>query len=130
MSEKISNMITELKALTLFEAVEFVKEIEKTFEVDASTAGGVVMMGGGAEVSTEPTKTEEKTEFDVSLEEVPADKKIAILKVVRTVTELGLKEAKEVVENAPKIIKESLPKTDAEEAKKQLEEAGATVVLK
>ena len=130
MNEKILNIIKELETMTLFEAVELVKEIEKTFEVDASAGGGVVMMGGGTEVSTEPVKTEEKTEFDISLEEVPTDKKIAILKVVRTVTELGLKEAKEVVENTPKIIKESLSKTDAEEAKKQLEEAGAKVILK
>ncbi|CAN0319035.1 unnamed protein product [Ascophyllum nodosum] len=132
MTERISTLIEELKTLTLLEAAELVKSIEETFNVDASTGGasGVMMMNPGA-VSPEDNNTvEEKTEFDVSLEEVPGDKKIAILKVVRSVTELGLKEAKEVVENTPKVIKEGLPKVAAEEAKKLLEDAGAVVILK
>lgn len=131
MTEKISNLIEELKTLTLLEASELVTQIEETFNVDASTGGGMMMMGAvpTASLENEPI-IEEKMEFDVSLDEVPADKKIAILKVVRTVTELGLKEAKEVVENTPKIIKEGLAKSTAEEAKKLLEEAGAKVTLK
>ena len=73
---------------------------------------------------------EEKTEFDISLDEVPADKKIAVLKVVRSITGLGLKEAKELVESAPKVIQESVAKDAAEDAKKQMEEVGAKVSLK
>ena len=130
MTEKISTLINELKTLTLLEAAELVKQIEEVFDVDASTGGGVMMVSGAGETSQESAIVEEKTEFDLSLENVPADKKIAILKVVRTLTGLGLKEAKEVVENTPKILKEALTKADAEAAKKTLEDAGATVNLK
>lgn len=128
MSEKIDKIIEELKNLTLLEASQLVKQIEETFGVDASTGGGMMMVGampGAAE-----TATEEKTDFDVILEDVPADKKIAILKVVRSVTGLGLKEAKDLVESAPKTLKDGMPKAEAEDIKKQLEEAGAKVVLK
>lgn len=130
MTEKISNLIEEFKTLTLLEAAELVKAIEETFDVDASAGGGVMMMNPGAPTSDDSTGGEEKTEFDVSLDEVPKDKKISILKIVRSVTELGLKEAKEVVENTPKVIKEGLTKAAAEETKKVLEEAGAVVTLK
>ena len=130
MTEKISTLIDELKTLTLLEAAELVKAIEETFDVDASAGGGVMMMNAGAATSEDNASTEEKTEFDISLDEVPKDKKISILKVVRSVTELGLKEAKEVVENTPKIIQEGLTKAAAEETKKVLEEAGAVVTLK
>nr|YP_010206847.1 ribosomal protein L12 [Alaria esculenta]QWE51360.1 ribosomal protein L12 [Alaria esculenta]UAX21303.1 ribosomal protein L12 [Alaria esculenta]UAX22995.1 ribosomal protein L12 [Alaria esculenta]UAX23136.1 ribosomal protein L12 [Alaria esculenta]UXD08775.1 ribosomal protein L12 [Alaria esculenta] len=129
MTEKISTLIDELKTLTLLEAAELVKAIEETFDVDASAGGGVMMMNAGASTS-EDAAAEEKTEFDVSLDEVPKDKKIPILKVVRSVTELGLKEAKELVENTPKVIKEGLTKAAAEETKKILEDAGAVVTLK
>nr|YP_011006255.1 50S ribosomal protein L12 [Ecklonia cava]QWK43602.1 ribosomal protein L12 [Ecklonia radicosa]WAM63259.1 50S ribosomal protein L12 [Ecklonia cava]WAM63400.1 50S ribosomal protein L12 [Ecklonia cava subsp. stolonifera] len=130
MTEKISTLIDELKTLTLLEAAELVKAIEETFDVDASTGGGVMMMNQGGSTSDNGEVAEEKTEFDVSLDEVPKDKKIPILKVVRSVTELGLKEAKELVENTPKIIKEGLTKAAAEETKKTLEDAGAVVTLK
>lgn len=130
MTEKISTLIDELKTLTLLEAAELVKAIEETFDVDASAGGGVMMMNAGAASTEDNASTEEKTEFDISLDEVPKDKKISILKVVRSVTELGLKEAKEVVENTPKIIQEGLSKAAAEETKKVLEEAGAVVTLK
>ena len=127
MSEKISQIVEELKTLTLLEASELVSAIEETFGVDASAAaGGGMMMAASA-----PTEeVEEKTEFDISLDEVPADKKIPILKVVRGITGLGLKEAKELVESAPKVIQESIAKDAAEEAKKQIEEAGGKVSLK
>jgi large subunit ribosomal protein L7/L12 len=128
MSEKIDKIIEELKSLTLLEASQLVKQIEETFGVDASSGGGMMMMG--AVPTAGEAAAEEKTEFDLILENVPADKKIAILKVVRTVTGLGLKEAKELVESAPKTLKESLPKAEAEDIKKQLEEAGAKVALK
>ena len=130
MSEKIDNIIEELKNLTLLEASQLVEKIEETFGVDASAGGG--MMGMVATPSANATESveEEKTEFDVILQEVPADKKIAILKIVRSVTGLGLKEAKELVESAPKTVKAALPKAAAEDAKKQLEEAGAKAILK
>jgi len=131
MSNKIDNIIEELKSLTLLEAAELVKQIEETFGVDASAASnaGMVMMPNdqGVPVAEE---VEEKTEFDVILEEVPAPKKITILKVVRSLTALGLKEAKELVESAPKPIKESTSKEDAEEIKSKLEEVGAKVSIK
>lgn len=121
-------ILEKLKTLTLLEAADLVKQIEETFGVSAAPAAGVMMApaaGGGGDAAAE-----EKTEFDVVLEEVPADKKIAVLKVVRTLTGLGLKEAKEMVESTPKSIKEGVSKDDAEEAKKSLEDAGGKVALK
>ena len=126
MSEKIDQIIEELKTLTLLEASELVSKIEETFGVDASAASGNTMvMAAPAPVE----EVEEKTEFNVILDEVPADKKIAILKVVRGLTGLGLKEAKELVESAPKQIQDGVGKDTAEDAKKQLEDAGAKVSL-
>lgn len=127
MSDKINQIIEELKTLTLLEASELVTQIEDTFGVDASAAaGGAVVMAAAGPAE----EVEEKTEFDISLDEVPADKKIAILKVVRGITGLGLKEAKELVESAPKVIQEGIAKDAADEAKKQIEEAGGKVSLK
>jgi large subunit ribosomal protein L7/L12 len=127
MSEKIDQIVEELKTLTLLEASELVKKIEDTFGVDASAAvgGGVIM--AAAPVAAE--EVEEKTEFNLMLDEVPADKKIAILKVVRSLTGLGLKEAKELVESAPKLVQEGLAKDTAEDAKKQIEGAGGKASL-
>lgn len=134
MSEKTDQILEELKSLSLLEASELVKQIEEAFGVDASASGGgMMMMPGvmpGATTGEDAEPEEEKTEFDVVLEEVPSDKKIAILKVVRALTGLGLKEAKEMVESAPKAIKEAVAKDDAEDAKKQLEDAGAKVSVK
>jgi large subunit ribosomal protein L7/L12 len=128
MSEKIDQIVEELKTLTLLEASELVTKIEDTFNVDASaTVGGGV---GITSVVTTADEVEEKTEFDVNLDEVPADKKIPVLKVVRALTGLGLKEAKELVESAPKVIQTNLTKDAAEDAKKQIEEAGGKVSLK
>ena len=127
MSEKINQIVEELKTLTLLEASELVSAIEETFGVDASAAvGGAVIMAAASPAE----EVEEKTQFDLSLDEVPADKKIAILKVVRGITGLGLKEAKEVVESAPKVIQEAIAKDAAEDAKKQIEEAGGKASLK
>ena len=126
MSEKITQIVEELKTLTLLEASELVAQIEETFGVDASaSAGGAVVMAAPGSVE----EVEEQTEFNVMLDEVPADKKIAILKVVRTLTGLGLKEAKQLVESAPKQIQEAVGKEAAEDAKKQLETAGAKASL-
>ena len=126
MSEKITQIIEELKTLTLLEASELVAAIEETFGVDASAvSGGTMVMAAPAPVE----EVEEKTEFNVSLDEVPADKKIAVLKVVRAITGLGLKEAKELVESAPKTIQEGVAKDAAEDSKKQIEAAGGKVSL-
>ena len=126
MSEKIDQIVEDLKTLTLLEASELVSKIEETFGVDASAAAGgpVVMAAAGA-----AEEVEEKTEFNVMLDEVPADKKIAVLKVVRGLTGLGLKEAKELVESAPKLVQEALPKDTAEDGKKQIEDAGGKASL-
>lgn len=127
MSEKITQIVEELKTLTLLEASELVTAIEETFGVDASASVGGNIVMAAAPVAVE--EVEEKTEFNVMLDEVPADKKIAVLKVVRTLTGLGLKESKELVESAPKVIQESLGKEAAEDAKKQIEEAGGKASL-
>ena len=122
-------ILEQLKSLTLLEAADLVKQIETTFNVSAAAStGGIAMIAPVSAVSSQ--EVEEKTEFDLILEEVPADKKIAILKVVRTLTGLGLKEAKDLVEATPKNIKEGASKEDVEAAKKQLEEAGAKVKIK
>ena len=126
MSEKIDQIVEDLKTLTLLEASELVTKIEETFGVDASAAAGGTMVMAAAAPAEE---VEEKTEFNLMLDEVPADKKIAILKVVRSLTGLGLKEAKEMVESAPKQIQEGLAKDAAEEAKKQIEDAGGKASL-
>ena len=129
-TEKIEKIVELIKNLSLLEAFELVKSLEKTFGIDASAyaraAAPAAPAGGGAATPAE----EEKTEFDVILESVPADKKLAILKVVRSITGLGLKEAKDLVESAPKPIKEKANKADSDSFKKQIEEAGGKVVLK
>jgi large subunit ribosomal protein L7/L12 len=133
MSVATDEILEKLKSLSLIEASELVKQIEEAFGVTAAAPSGGAMVfapaaGGGAPAAAEPV--EEKTEFDVILEEVPADKKINILKVVRTITNLGLKEAKDLVEAAPKPVKEATSKEDAENIKKQLEEAGGKASVK
>jgi large subunit ribosomal protein L7/L12 len=131
MSATTDEILDKLKSLTLLEAADLVKQIEETFGVSAAApAGGMMMMAPGAGAAGPAEEAEEQTEFDVILEDVPADKKIAILKVVRTLTGLGLKEAKDLVEAAPKAVKEAVAKDAAEDAKKQLEEAGAKITIK
>lgn len=129
MATKVEEIVEQLKSLTLLEAADLVKKIEDTFNVSAAASMGAIAIT--SHTSGGPTQeVEEKTEFDLILEEVPADKKIAILKVVRTLTGLGLKEAKDLVESTPKNIKEGASKDDVETAKKQLEDAGAKVKIK
>ncbi|GFZ94865.1 50S ribosomal protein L7/L12 [Okeania sp. KiyG1] len=134
MSAKTDEILEQLKSLSLLEASELVTQIEETFGVSAAApAGGMMMpmgMPGAPGAAAPAEEAEEQTEFDAILEEFPSDKKIAILKVVRALTGLGLKEAKELVESAPKPIKEGIPKEAAEDIKKQLEEAGAKVTVK
>jgi large subunit ribosomal protein L7/L12 len=133
MSEKLTNIINELKTLTLLEASDLVKEIEKTFGVDTSisvSAGPILSNGTGNSASAVTEAVEEKTAFEISLVEVPADKKISVLKIVRSITGLGLKESKDIVDNVPKLLKEGITKEESDKFKKELEEAGAKVVIK
>ena len=133
MSAKTDEILEQLKTLSLLEASELVKQIEDTFGVSAAAPAGGKMMpmampGAPSAAAAEPE--EEQTEFDAVLTEYPSDKKIAILKVVRSITGLGLKEAYELVESIPKPLKEGIAKEAAEDIKKQLEEAGAKVEIK
>ena len=123
-SEKITAIIEALKTLTVLELSELVHAVEDEFGVSAAAA--VVAAGP---VAAEAAAVEEKTEFDLELTEVGANK-IGVIKVVREITGLGLKEAKEAVDGAPKVIKEAMSKDDAEAAAKKLEEAGAKATLK
>ncbi|MBQ6830655.1 MAG: 50S ribosomal protein L7/L12 [Clostridia bacterium] len=124
MSEKITNMIEEIKALTVLELNELVKAIEEEFGVSA--AAPVAVMAGGAAPAA---AAEEKTDFDVVLAEVGPNK-INVIKVVREITGLGLKEAKDLVDGAPKTLKEGASKDEADSIKAKLEEAGAKIELK
>ena len=128
MSSKTLEILEQLKTLTQSEASELVKQIEVTFNVDTSPKNVIFepQLRKDESTDTQPVQTE----FDVVLEAVPADKKIAVLKVVRTLTGLALKEAKDFVESAPKVVKTALAIADAEDIKQQLESVGATVSLK
>lgn len=128
MSAKTIEIIEQLKSLTIFETSELVKQIETTFGVDASPPPILPTIYINKD-ETEPPEPV-KTEFDVILEEVPADKKIAILKAVRNITFLGLKEAKDLVESAPVVVKEAIALADAQEIKQNLESVGAKVSIK
>ncbi|CEJ46001.1 50S ribosomal protein L7/L12 [Umezakia ovalisporum] len=131
MSAATDQILEQLKTLSLLEAAELVKQIEEAFGVSAAApAGGMMMMAPGAGAAAAAEPVEEKTEFDVILDSVPADKKIAVLKIVRELTGLGLKEAKDLVEAAPKPVKEGIPKEAAEDLKKRIEEAGGKVTVK
>ena len=123
-SEKIVKFVEEIKTLTVLELAELVKAIEEEFGVSA--AAPVVVAAGPAAAAP---AAEEKTEFDVILVEAGASK-MNVIKIVKEVTGLGLKEAKEVVDNAPKAVKEGISKADAEELQKKLTEAGAKVEVK
>lgn len=122
-SEKITKFVEEIKTLTVLELNELVKAIEEEFGVSAAAP---VMVAGPA---AGPAAAEEKTEFDVILAEIGANK-MAVIKAVKDIAGLGLKEAKEFVESAPKAIKEGVSKTEAEELAKKLEEAGAKAEIK
>jgi large subunit ribosomal protein L7/L12 len=128
MSEKIQGILDQIKGLTLLEASELVKEMETTFGVSAAAATVAAVPAGGAGAAAAPA-VEEKDEFNVILAGAGANK-INVIKVVRELTGLGLKEAKDLVDGAPKPVKEGVSKADAEAMKKKLEEAGASVELK
>lgn len=122
-------LVEELSGLTVLELAELKSALEDKWGVQAQAmAAAVVAAPGGGGATAEAA--EESTEFEVTLAEVPADKKIAVIKVVREVTGLGLKEAKELVESAPKVLKDSAPKAEAEEIKSKVEGVGGKVTLK
>ena len=123
-SEKITNIVEEIKTLTILELADLVKAVEEEFGVSAAAPVGAVAVAGAAAPAAE-----EKTEFDVVLKSFGA-KKLDVIKAVREITGLGLKDAKDLVEGAPKVVKEGAPKESAEAIKKQLEDAGAVVELK
>jgi large subunit ribosomal protein L7/L12 len=118
--EAISNM-------TVLQVVELISDMEKKFGVTAAAPVAVAAAGGAAAAAA---PVEEKTEFTVSLKEYPADKKVGVIKVIRELTGLGLKEAKDLVEGVPSVVKEAVNKADSENMKKKLEEAGAKVEIK
>ena len=123
-SEKITNIVEEIKTLTILELADLVKAVEEEFGVSAAAPVGVVAAAGAAAPAAE-----EKTEFDVILASFGA-KKLDVIKAVREITGLGLKDAKDLVEGAPKTVKEGVSKDEAESVKKTLEEAGAEVEVK
>ena len=124
-SEKITNILEEIKTLTIIELADLVKAVEDEFGVSAAAPVGVVAVAGAAAAPA----AEEKTEFDVILTGF-GDKKLNVIKVIREITGLGLKEAKDMVEGCPKAVKEGVSKEDAEKVKADLEAAGATVEIK
>ena len=126
MSEKVTNLIEEVKALTVLELSELVKALEEEFVVSAAAPAAVAVAAAPA---GDAPAAEEKTEFDVILK-APGANKINVIKIVKEVTGLGLKEAKELVDGAPKAVKEGISKDDAEALKTKLTEAGAEVELK
>lgn len=128
MSANLAKIVDELSALSVIEAAELSKMLEEKWGVSAAAPVAVAAAAGGAAAGGAPA--EEKTEFNVILTSAPADKKIGIIKVVREATGLGLKEAKDLVEAAPKAVKEGVGKDEAEKIKKALAEAGAGVDVK
>jgi large subunit ribosomal protein L7/L12 len=128
MANKVESILEEIKGLTLLEAADLVKKMEETFGVSAAAAAPVMMAGGGA-AGGGAAPVEEKTEFSVVLTDVGANK-INVIKAVREVTSLGLKEAKDLVDGAPKPIKEGVNKDEAATIKKKFEDVGAKVEVK
>ena len=128
-SEKVRKLVDEVVGLTLKEAVDFNADLKERYGIEPAAGGAVMMAGPGGGAAAPAEKEEEKSTFDVVLKS-GGDKKIQVIKVVRAATQLGLKEAKDLVEGAPKVVKEGLDKAEAEKLKKELEEQGATVELK
>ena len=129
MSSKVDTLLEQIKGLTLLEAADLVKKMEEAFGVSAAAAAPVMVAGGAAAGGGAAAPAEEKTEFTIVLTEVGANK-INVIKAVREVTSLGLKEAKDLVDGAPKTVKEGVTKDEAATIKKKFEEAGAKVEVK
>jgi large subunit ribosomal protein L7/L12 len=121
-------ILDAISKMTLMEVVELISDMEKKFGVTAAAPVAVAASPGAGAAAAAPA--EEKTEFTVVLKEYPADKKVTVIKVIREITGLGLKEAKDLVEGAPATVKEAVSKADSETMKKKLEEAGAKVEVK
>ena len=128
MAVSIPDIVGQLSKLSVMEVVELKNALEKEWGVTAAAPVAMVAAGGGA--AAPAAAAEEKTEFTVILKEYPADKKVGVIKVVRELTGLGLKEAKDLVEGVPGTVKEGVNKADSDNMKKKLEEAGAKVEIK
>jgi large subunit ribosomal protein L7/L12 len=128
MAVSIPDIVGQLSKLSVMEVVELKNALEKEWGVTAAAPVAMVAAGGAAAAAAAPA--EEKTEFTVSLKEYPADKKVGVIKVIRELTGLGLKEAKDLVEGVPSVVKEGVNKADSDNMKKKLEEAGAKVEIK
>jgi len=128
-SKSINEILSAIEKMTVLELSELVKALEEKFEVSAQAMAVAAPVAGGAASSQGAAPAEEKTEFNIQLKSAGA-KKIQVIKVVRSITSLGLKEAKELVDKAPNMVKEKVSKEEAEKIKKQLEEAGAEVEIK
>ncbi len=125
--QNIEEIEKTLSSLTVLQLSELKKVLEEKWDVTASAAPVMMAAAGGGEAAA---AADEPTEFNVSLDEVPADKKISVIKVIREITGLGLKEAKEMAESAPKVVKENAPKAEADELVKKLADAGAKASAK
>lgn len=126
MSNKTQDLIEQLSSLTVLEMSELKKALEEKWGVTAAAPAAVFAAAPAAAAAVE----EEATDFSITLDSVPADKKIGVIKIVREITGLGLKEAKDLVDGAPKVLKETAPKAQADEIKKKIEEAGGKITLK
>ena len=130
MAVSIPDIVSQLSKLSVMEVVELKNALEKEWGVTAAAPVAMVAAGGAAAGGAAAAPAEEKTEFTVILKEYPADKKVGVIKVVRELTGLGLKEAKDLVEGVPGTLKEGVNKADSDTMKKKLEEAGAKVEIK
>lgn len=123
-------ILEAISKMTVLEVVELISDMEKKFGVSAAAPVAFAAAPGAAAGGAAAAPAEEQTEFAVTLKEYPADKKVTVIKVIREITGLGLKEAKDLVEGVPSLVKEGVAKADAEAMKKKLEEAGAKVEVK
>ena len=121
-------ILDAISNMSIIQVVELIADMEKKFGVSAAAPVAIAAAAPGAAAAAAPA--EEKTEFSITLKEYPADKKVTVIKVIREVTGLGLKEAKDLVEGAPSLVKESVSKADVEKIKKSLEDVGAKVEVK
>lgn len=123
-------ILDAIAKMSVIEVVELISDMEKKFGVTAAAPVAVAAVPGAAAPGAAAPAAEEKTEFTVTLKEYPADKKVSVIKVIREITGLGLKEAKDLVEGAPSTVKEAISKADSEAIKKKLEDVGAKVEVK
>ena len=123
-------ILDAIAKMSVMEVVELISDMEKKFGVTAAAPVAVAAAPGGAAAGAAAAPVEEKTEFTVTLKEYPADKKVSVIKVIREITGLGLKEAKDLVEGVPSTVKEAVSKADSEAIKKKLEDSGAKVEIK